>query len=110
MYNLNIKVGLTTSGISLIALEKFFPEVIPKINDIDISIDSPYEEEHNKNRGQNVFRLALKSLEICEKYNIDHSIVICAMKWNSTEDRIIKLVSLAKKYNANIRINYVKTN
>lgn len=106
--DLNIKVGLTTSGISLVAIEKYFPEILCKINDIDVSIDSPYKDEHNKNRGKNVFNLAIEALNICEKYNIDCSIVMCAMKWNSTEDRVIKLINLAKKHNANIRINMLK--
>lgn len=33
---------------------------------------------------------------------------MCAMNWNFTEDRINALVDLAKKYNANVRINPIK--
>lgn len=104
----DVKIGLTSSGISVISLEKLFLNELKKINDIDISIDSPFEKEHDNNRGKNVFRYAIQSLKICNKYNIDCTIVMCAMKWNFTEDRIFKLVNLAKKYNANMRINMLK--
>lgn len=103
-----IKVGLTTSGISLIHLEKDHRETLKKLNDIDISLDSPYENEHNENRGAGLFKQALKSLEICQKYGIDHTIIMCAMNWNFTDDRIISLVNIARKYDANVRINTLK--
>ena len=104
----NIKVGLTSSGLSVINLEKNYKKVFLKLNDIDISIDSPIEKEHNDNRGKSVFKLALEALELCNKYNIDCSIVMCAMNWNFTVDRISALCDLAQKYNANIRINMLK--
>lgn len=104
----NIKVGLTSSGLSVINLEKYFKDEFLKLNDIDISIDSPIAEEHNNNRGKAVFTLAIKALELCNKYNIDRSIVMCAMNWNFTVDRIKALCDLAEKYNANIRINLLK--
>lgn len=104
----NLAVGITSAGPSIILLEKYYNDEFKMLNDIDISIDSPIEEEHNKNRGANVFKLALKSLELCQKYNISHTIVMCAMKWNFTKDRVEKLVQLSKKYGANIRINMLK--
>ncbi len=104
----NLSVGITSSGISIILLEKYYNEEFKKLNDIDISIDSPIEEEHNLNRGKNVFKMAIEALEICEKYKIPHTIVMCAMKWNFTVDRVESLVKLSKKYNANIRINLLK--
>jgi radical SAM protein with 4Fe4S-binding SPASM domain len=106
--DLNITVGLTTSGLSAVNLEKHFNSEFIKLNDIDISIDSPIEEEHNNNRGRNVYKLAIDTLELCQKYNKDCSIVMCAMNWNFTTDRIAKLLELSKKYNANIRINMLK--
>lgn len=103
-----LTIGITSAGPTIIGLEELYNEQFKKINDIDISIDSPYEHEHNANRGANIFNMAIKSLEICNKYNIPHTIVMCAMKWNFTIDRIQKLTLLAKKYNANIRINMLK--
>lgn len=103
-----MKVGLTTSGISLIYLEKYHRKTFDLLNDVDISLDSPIEEEHNFNRGANLFKLAIKSLEICKSTNKDHSIILCAMNWNFTKDRIEKLIDIALKYNSNIRINPIK--
>lgn len=103
-----LKVGITTMGLTAILLEKHYNEEFVKMNDIDVSIDSPIEEEHNQNRGKNVFQFAIKTLELCNQYNKPCSIVMCAMKWNFTPDRIIKLVELAHKYNANVRINMLK--
>ena len=103
-----LTVGITSAGPTILGLNNLYPEQLKKINDIDISIDSPYEDEHNENRGADIFKMAIRSLELCNKYNIPHTIVMCAMKWNFTIDRIKKLAELAKKYNANIRINMLK--
>ena len=106
--NKKIKVGLTTSGITLLELEKYFPQSITLLNDVDISLDSPIEEEHNRNRGSNIYKDALKALELAKKLKISSTIVLCAMNWNFTEERIKKLVKLGRFYNSNIRINTLK--
>ena len=104
----NIKVGITTSGISLIALKNVYPECLKLLNDVDISLDSPYEKEHNENRGGDVYKYAIEALEICKEYGIEPGIIMCAMKWNFTKDRIDALLELAKQYNSNIRFNLLK--
>ncbi len=55
----NIKVGITTAGISLIALKNAYPECLKLLNDVDISFDSPFEKEHNENRGADVYKYAI---------------------------------------------------
>ena len=104
----NIKVGITTSGISLIALKNVYPECLKLLNDVDISLDSPYEKEHNENRGGDVYKYAIEALEICKEYGIESGIIMCAMNWNFTKDRIDALLELAKQYNSNIRFNLLK--
>ncbi len=104
----NIKVGITTTGITLLKLYEKSPETLKIINDVDISLDSPYEKEHNENRGSNIYKLAIKGLQICTEFNIPKSIIMCAMKWNFTLDRLQDMVKLAKQYNANIRFNVLK--
>ena len=104
----NIKVGITTSGISLIALKNVYPECLKLLNDVDISLDSPYEKEHNENRGGDVYKYAIEALEICKEYGIESGIIMCAMNWNFTRDRIDALLELAKQYNSNIRFNLLK--
>lgn len=104
-----ILVGLTTSGITLLQLERRFPGYLKKINDVDISIDSPREEEHDHNRQQKgIFQFTIKALEICERYAIPKSIIMCGMNWNFTEDRLNEMIDLAIKYKANFRINPIK--
>jgi radical SAM protein with 4Fe4S-binding SPASM domain len=104
-----IKIGITTTGLTLIMLERYFPETLKKINDVDISLDSPIEEEHDRNRKQlGIYKFAMQGIEIAKKYNIPRSIIMCAMNWNFTEDRIIKMVELAKSHNANVRFNPMK--
>ena len=104
----NIKVGITTAGISLIALKNTYPKCLELLNDVDISFDSPYEKEHNENRGGDVYKYAIQALEICKEYNIESGIIMCAMNWNFTKDRIDALLEIAKKYDSNIRFNLLK--
>lgn len=104
----NIKVGITTSGISLISLKRFYPECLKILNDVDISLDSPIEEEHNRNRVGDVYKLAIEGLGICKEYSIDSGIIMCAMNWNFTVDRLERLIELARKYSSTIRFNILK--
>lgn len=104
----NIKVGITTAGISLISLKNTYPECLELLNDVDISLDSPFENEHNENRGGDVYKYAIQALEICKEYNIESGIIMCAMNWNFTKDRIDALLEIAQKYDSNIRFNLLK--
>lgn len=103
-----ILVGLTTSGVTLIHLERDHKESFARLNDVDVSFDSPRPDEHNANRGARLYKQALTALEICQRHGIDHSVIMCAMNWNFTPDRIVGLVDLAKSYDAHIRINPLK--
>lgn len=103
-----MRVGLTTSGITLIHLKNDHGDSLRKLNDVDVSLDSPYENEHNENRGAALFGQAIRALEICQEYGIDRSIIMCAMNWNFTEYRIRAIVEIARKYGANVRINTLK--
>jgi radical SAM protein with 4Fe4S-binding SPASM domain len=103
-----IRVGLTTSGVTLIHLERDHKEAFLKLNDVDVSFDSPYKEEHNNNRGANLFTNAVRTAELCRDYGIEHTVIMCAMSWNFTDDRIRALVNIAKGLGANIRINTLK--
>jgi MoaA/NifB/PqqE/SkfB family radical SAM enzyme len=77
-----INVGLTSSGITVVYLYENHNDEFKLLNDIDISIDSPYEEEHNNNRGKRIFNLVLKALDICANNDIERTIIMCAMNWN----------------------------
>ena len=102
-------VGLTTSGVTLTKMRTFFPEHIKKINDVDISLDSPYPEEHDRNRGsKGIFDHAMRALEITQEYGIPRSFIMCGMNWNFTPDRINAMIDLAVEHQANFRINPMK--
>lgn len=103
-----IAVGITTSGISVLYLYKNHRSTFDLLNDVDVSLDSPFEDEHNRNRGARIYHQALETLEICDKANKPHTIIMCGMNWNFTEKSIDRLVELALQYNANVRINPIK--
>lgn len=103
-----IRVGLTTSGISAILLEADYPQEFSLLNDMDISLDSPYPTEHDQNRGAPLYPQAMKALTRASDYGIDRSIIMCTMNWNFTPNRIRALVKTAKQFNANVRINTIK--
>jgi radical SAM protein with 4Fe4S-binding SPASM domain len=108
LYDAHVMVGLTTAGISLNHLERFYPESLSFLNDVDVSLDSPFFEEHNANRGALLFNHALKALRICNEYGINKTIVMCGMNWNLSNRHIDELVRLARKFRAFIRINFIK--
>ncbi len=103
-----IKVGLTTSGISVLKLYERHKASFLKLNDVDVSFDSPFEEEHNRNRGAKVFSQAVDALNLCRTQNIPHTCIMAAMNWNFTRRHIDALYELALAHGANIRINPVK--
>lgn len=108
LYDAKIVVGLTTAGITLTYLERFYPETLTFINDVDVSLDSPFSEEHNTNRGAPLFNQAIKALDVCDEYGIDHTVVMCGMNWNLSDRHIDELIQLARKHHAFVRINYIK--
>jgi radical SAM protein with 4Fe4S-binding SPASM domain len=103
-----IEVGITTSGISILRLYRDHRAAFDLLNDVDVSFDSPFEEEHNRNRLANIFHQAISALEICQKHNKPHTVIMCAMNWNFSPRHIDSLVDLAAKYEANVRINPIK--
>lgn len=103
-----IEVGLTTSGITLRYLFQHYPTAFRELNDVDVSLDSPFEEEHNTNRGAPLFREALEALELCQKAGIPRTIVMCGMSWNFSRVHLKSLIDLARRYEANVRINPLK--
>ena len=109
LHDVGILVGLTTSGITLRKLAEYYPESVTLLNDCDISLDSPDPEEHNANRGAAIFSEAMASLEICNRYGIERSIIMCGMSWNFSPSKLQKLVTIARDQDANIRINPIKT-
>jgi radical SAM protein with 4Fe4S-binding SPASM domain len=103
-----IDVGLTTSGITLVRLYRDHRAAFVRLNDVDVSLDSPFEAEHNQNRGARLYRQALEALRICREHDIPHTVIMCAMSWNFSDAHIDALVEIARAHDANVRINPVK--
>jgi radical SAM protein with 4Fe4S-binding SPASM domain len=106
--NRGIDVGLTTSGISLLHLYRDHRWVFELLNDVDVSFDSPFEEEHNRNRGASIFQQAMQAMRICRDHEKSHTAIMCAMNWNFSIAHIDALVALAKSLGGNVRINSIK--
>ena len=103
-----IAVGLTTAGVTLNYLNKHFPETVRRLNDVDVSLDSPFAEEHDANRGSPLYVQALRALEIAGQHGIPRSIILCGMSWNFTPRHLHALVDLARRYGVHVRINAIK--
>jgi len=103
-----IIVGLTTSGITAVWLHKHDLDAFRLLNDCDVSFDSPFEEEHNRNRGASIFRQAVEALELCETEQLPRTCIMAAMNWNFSPKHIEALVLLARSHDANVRINPLK--
>jgi radical SAM protein with 4Fe4S-binding SPASM domain len=108
LHNAEIIVGITTNGTTLLRLERHHPSTFKLINDWDISLDSPFEKEHNENRGLSCYQLALKALDLCTKYDIPKSIVYCATLWNTSPHHLEALLNLSDEHDANLRVNTLK--
>jgi radical SAM protein with 4Fe4S-binding SPASM domain len=108
LHDAGIVVGLTTSGITLLKLQQHFRPVIPLLNDIDVSLDSPDRDAHNANRGASLYKQALDALDLCSAYGIDHTIIMCAMTWNFSVEHVDRVIAIAKAHKAHIRINPLK--
>lgn len=108
LVDIGIDVGLTTSGISLLRLHERWPHVARLLNDVDISFDSPFEKEHNKNRGADIYKQAIAALTLCCELRIPHTCIMCGMSWNFRDKHLRRLVELAKHYDAQVRINPMK--
>lgn len=103
-----IVVGLTTSGITILRLYRDHRWAFDLLNDIDVSFDSPFEAEHNRNRGAPIYHQALDTLAICQRHDKPHTMIMCGMRWNFTLPHLEELVAIAKRFEANIRINPMK--
>lgn len=104
----HVMVGITTSGITINYLAENNPDAFCIVNDVDISLDSPFSEEHDVNRGAPLFKQGLKALEVCREADITHTIVMCGMNWNLSEKHIDGLIGLAKETKSYFRVNFLK--
>lgn len=99
--------GLTTNGSSV------NPHTIQwikeRMNDVDVSIDYPNFEEHNKFRKHpNAWKWAVNALDLLKASDVPFSIVTCLHAKNTDKDTIADFLTLSKKYGCEWRINWFR--
>ena len=101
-----VSLGLTTNGYSVINIP---PSELKRLfHDIDVSIDFPDQIRHNNFRGHPLaWQWANQSLAICQKLELASSIVTCVTSRTTDED-LIALLKMAKKYRCSLRINWFR--
>ncbi|MEM5808217.1 MAG: radical SAM protein [Candidatus Aenigmatarchaeota archaeon] len=102
LHEAGIAIGITTYGITAKILYNHFRDTFYKVDDWDVSFDSPYLLEHDANRGQNIYKEAIEASRILAREKRTHSIIMCAMnmylkKPKVDEDRVRRLVETAKQ-------------
>jgi len=108
LYEAEIPVGLTTNGVSFTWLDKYYHEELLMINDIDFSLDSPFEKEHDLNRGNKLYRLVVEAIQRSVELGIDCSVIACGMKKNFTKEYLSSYLALTKMLGCEFRINTLK--
>lgn len=108
LHEAQLPVGLTTNGVSFTWMADHHPDELKLINDIDFSLDSPYEAEHDHNRGTRLYRLVIAAIQRARAMGIDCSVIACGMKENFTPDYLSAWLALTKMLGCEFRINTLK--
>ncbi len=101
-----VKLGLTSNGYSVIAMDKTALKNI--FHDVDISVDFPNKERHNDFRRHPLaWDWANRALQICQELDMPRSVVTC-VNAETTDADIVGLLQLAKKYQTSLRVNWFR--
>lgn len=103
-----IRQSLTTNGYLSVAVSNMdcLHSFVEGIDEVDISLDYSSSKKHSEMRGQkDAFKWAIDTLELCNKYKKQPTIVFLGSKVNLYEDNIDGIFSIAQKYCALIRMN-----
>jgi radical SAM protein with 4Fe4S-binding SPASM domain len=104
-YDKGIKLAITSNGLSL---NKMKEDTLAKFEDVDISIDFPTPEMHDKWRSKKgLFEEAIKAIERCKKHGINISIASVLMSNNYKYLSGFK--NILDEYDINLRINLYKS-
>lgn len=98
------KMSLTSNGSTVLALEE---DYLLMMNDVDLSLDYSTKEKHDSLRGTGSFEQVLAAAKKLSSLNIETSFVTCLTRENIND--VLNIAYLAAEYNANLRINRIKT-
>lgn len=109
MYDQNVAVGVTSNGTTAIALYNVDTDVFGYVADWDFSLDSPFPQEHNSNRGSSrSFDVVREAVTLCKSQSRQRSIVMTGMEWNLTDRHLGAMLELVAGWDAELRINLLK--
>ena len=100
----NLAIALTTNGLSVDKLENTY---LKKFNDIDVSLDFPKANLHDKwRRRSGIFGMAIRAIQKCKEAGVTVSIAMCLMNHNYRY--LPGFRKLLDKYKIPLRINLYK--
>jgi len=108
LHEAGLPVGLTTNGATFFYLDKNHHDELLLVNDIDFSLDSPFEREHDVNRGARLHRLVVRCIERAVELGIDCSVITCGMRANFDRDYLSTFLALTKLAGSELRVNTLK--
>lgn len=99
---------VVSSGPSVTLLAKTDPEAFGALASVNLSIDSPFPEEHDRNRGASLFDQVQRAAEVTQQRGIRLLFLYCAMDWNFDGSRIEAFLELTRQWSALPRVNAAK--
>lgn len=104
LYSKGIKMAITSNGLSV---NRMSDETLNKFEDVDLSLDFPTAELHDKwRRRPELFKDVIKAIKRCKKFKINVSVVSVLMANNFNYFPGFK--KILDKYDINLRINLYK--
>ena len=102
----HIKQAVTTNASTLMLLQPV--EIKYLFHDIDISLDYPNAEEHNRfRRHSQAWNWVIESLNILKDLDMERSIVSCVTS-RTTDDDIKQLLEISQEFDASWRTNWFR--
>ncbi|MFX1521629.1 MAG: radical SAM protein [Promethearchaeota archaeon] len=95
-----IKISVASNGHTLTSLPDKYLKLF---NDVEVSIDFPTKEDHDKFRGSGNWDLVHQAIKRCKKEGVELSILTTMMSVNY--DMMDKMVILARSHDVNLRVN-----
>ncbi|MCU0679080.1 MAG: radical SAM protein [Planctomycetes bacterium] len=100
-----VKQAVTSNGFTIVMMEK---TNLSYFHDVDISLDFPFPEKHNRFRGHPLaWKWFERSLEICQEAGLEKSIVTCVTSETSDDD-IKEFLELTNRLGASWRTNWFR--
>jgi MoaA/NifB/PqqE/SkfB family radical SAM enzyme len=100
LHQRDVKLSLASNGYSLTTIPD---DLLRAFHDVEVSIDYASEAEQDAFRGAGNWALVHRAIERCQGLGIEVSILATLMRTNY--DQMDRLVALARRNRANLRVN-----